>query len=59
MMVVVLGWEKRVMRDLRPRLLNAWKEYLLRGVAIKLGEISRNYFVASAKIGNVNLCKTS
>jgi hypothetical protein len=29
MMVVVLGWEKRVMRDLRPRLLNAWKEYLL------------------------------
>jgi hypothetical protein len=31
MMVVVLGWEKRVMRDLRPRLLNAWKEYLLRG----------------------------
>jgi hypothetical protein len=31
MMVVVLGWEKRVMRDLRPRLLKAWKEYLLWG----------------------------
>jgi hypothetical protein len=29
MIVVVLGCEKRVMRDLRPRLLNAWKEYLL------------------------------